>query len=359
MREGDSTGSLFALRGERRNFAPQALDFPSMNKTRPFLAAAASLALSLSAPALAQKLPSLPQPAVPDPEPSEVVDNKGIERRLQRDEKALKDLRQIVLQAKAQGAPVEVKDAGPDPQVQALDARVKDLEDTLRRQTGQMEQISHNADLAAKAAADAADANKALQARVDRLEQQLIAAGAAALSGGPGQPGPGGAPGALAAPPQGGGVLGTLRGNGPAPDQDVQGDPNAGGPGDEQQAYRAARASLDSGDYVGGAQALQDFLQRYPSSQRAGEANYWLGRTLALRNMHAEAASAYARALKGWPQAAWAGDAVLRLSTSLIELDRKPDACKALVEFNSRYSTKSAAALKTRARDIRSRASCS
>lgn len=326
-----------------------------MNKTRLFLLAAASLVVGLGAPALAQKVQSLPQPAVPDPDPSEVLDNKGIERRLQRDEKALRELRQIVLQAKAQGAPVEVKDAGPDPQVLALDARVKDLEDTLRRQTGQMEQMGHNADLAAKAAADGADSNKALQARVERLEQQLIAAGAASLGGGQGQAPPNVGPAAPAQPPQGG--VGALHGGGS--DSAANPDATAGGAGDESQAYRAARATLDSGDYAGGAQALQDFLQRYPSGPHTGEANYWLGRTLALRNMHAEAASAYARALKGWPQSAWAGDAVLRLSSSLVELDRKSDACKALVEFNSRYAAKSAAPLKTRAHEIRGRASCS
>jgi len=336
-----------------------------MTHTRFLLLATASLAIGLSAPALAQKAVDLPQPAVPEADPSELLTNKGIERRLERDEKALRDLRQIVLQAKAQGNPVQVKEAGPDPQVQALEARINDLEETLRRQTGQMEEATHNAQLAAKAAADANDANKAVAARVDRIEQQLLAAGAAALSASQAQtaPGPGAAAGPLPAPADGGGVLGTLRqpGSGAGQPQDIQADPaaGAGGPGDEQQAYRSARATLDSGDYVGGAQALQDYLQRYPTSPRASEANYWLGRTLALRNMHAEAAAAYARALKGWPQSVWAGDAVLRLSTSLIELQRGSDACKALSEFQTRYAAKSTPAVKTRARDIRTRAACS
>lgn len=334
-----------------------------MTHTRLLLLATASLAIGFAAPALAQKSVDLPQPAVPEADPSELMTNKGIERRMERDEKALRDLRQIVLQAKAQGNPVQVKDAGPDPQVQALEARIADLEETLRRQTGQMEETGHNAQLAAKAAADANEANKALAVRLDRIEQQLLAAGAAALSASQAaQAAPG--PGAAAGPPPGpagGGVLGTLRepANGAGQSQDVQADPNAGGgPGDEQQAYRSARQTLDSGDYVGGAQALQDYLQRYPASPRASEANYWLGRTLALRNMHAEAAAAYARSLKGWPQAVWAGDAVLRLSSSLIELQRGSDACKALSEFQTRYAAKSTAAVKTRARDIRTRAAC-
>ncbi|MGZ5985334.1 MAG: hypothetical protein ACXWK7_10370, partial [Caulobacteraceae bacterium] len=106
--------------------------------TRILLTTTAALAVGLAAPALAQKTPDLPQPAVPGPGAGEVLDNKGIERRLQRDEQALRELRQIVLQSKAQGNPVTVKDAGPDPEVEALRQRISDLEETLRRQTGQM-----------------------------------------------------------------------------------------------------------------------------------------------------------------------------------------------------------------------------
>jgi tol-pal system protein YbgF len=326
--------------------------------------------VGLAAPALAQRTPDLPQPAVPGPAPNEVLDNKGIERRLQRDEQALRELRQIVLQAKAQGNPVTVKEAGPDPEVEALQQRVKDLEETLRRQTGQMEEIAHNAQLAAKAASDASQANQALAQRLDRIEQPLLAAGAAALAGQPGQPGQPAPSGYQAPPPaQGGGggpggVLGTLRG-GPGGPRDIQDSPQdtagkgaAAAPEDEPGAYRNARKVLDSGDYAGGAAALRDYLDRYPTSPRAPEANYWLGRTLAVQNMQAEAAAAYARALKTWPQTSWAGDAVVRLASSLVELKRGSDACKALAEFNSRYRSKATAQIRGRAKDVAGDASC-
>lgn len=336
----------------------------SLSPTRLLLMTSAALALGLAAPALAQRTPDLPQPAVPPPAPGEVIDNKGLEKRLQRDEQALRELRQIVLQAKAQGNPVTVKDAGPDPVVEALQQRVNDLEETLRKQTGQMEEIAHNAQLAAKAASDAAQANQALSARLDRIEQPLLAAGAAAIAA---QGGGGAPPPAQAAPQdQGGGVLGSFRerGNGAGQPRDIQENPEAtegkgASAGDEASAYRAARKTLDSGDYVGGAQALEDYLQQYPTSPRAPEANYWLGRTLALRNMPADAAGAYARALKGWPQTTWAGDAVVRLASSLVDLKRDTDACKALAEFDSRYRSKATPAVRTRAKDIGGLASCS
>jgi tol-pal system protein YbgF len=312
-----------------------------------FLASFAGL-IAIGAPvAWAQKVPDLPQPALPLADPSEVIPNKNIEKRLQREEKALRELRQIVLQAKSQGNPVVVKDAGPDPQVVELQGQVNDLTETLRRQTGQMETLGHDAALAAKSAADAHDALKALAARLDAVEKQLLAAQS-----------PGGPPAPGAAVNAGSGVLGTLVEPAPgAPAADQAAGPGPG-PGDEPAAYRAARQTLDSGDYVGGAAALQDYLQRYPTSSRAPEANYWLGRTLALRNMPADAAAAYARALKGWPQSAWAGDAVVRLSTALIDLKRGPDACRALEEYSTRYARKASSAVQIRAKDARAAAAC-
>jgi tol-pal system protein YbgF len=325
------------------------------------MASAAVLALGLSAPAMAQKVLELPQPALPLADPSEVIDNKRIEQRLQREEKALRELRQIVLQAKAQGNPVTVKDAGPDPDVQALQQRVNDLEETLRKQTGQMEESAHAAQVAARAAAEANDANKALTARLDALEKQQQAAASA--------PPPLGAPPEAAPPPaaaDGSGVFGTVRGRraaaaaaAAAASQDIEADPTIkSGPGDEQAAYKAARATLDSGDYVGGAAALQAYLDRYPTSARAPEANYWLGRTLGLRDMQKEAAAAYARALKGWPKTAWAGDAVVRLSSTLVELKDNSTACKAVAEFDSRYGPTASASVKARAKDVRGKAAC-
>jgi tol-pal system protein YbgF len=316
-----------------------------MTQTRTFLLASiAGLALMGAPAAMAQKALELPQPALPLADPSEQIDNKNIEKRLQREEKALRDLRQIVLQAKAQGNPVEVKEAGPDPQIIDLQAKINDLEATLRQRTGQMEGIAHDASVAAKSAADANDAAKALAARLDAVEKQLASAPAVAA-------GPPPLAGAVGAGARGLGTVTQSPGPGPA------GTP-AGAPADEQTAYKQARQTLDSGDYVGGAAALQAYLQTYPTSPRAPEANYWLGRTLALRSMHAEAASAYARSLKGWPTASWAGDAVVRLSASLIELKRTPDACKALDEYAARYAAKATPAVKTRAKETRAAAAC-
>jgi tol-pal system protein YbgF len=282
------------------------------------------------------------QPAVPAPAPTEMTGDRGIDKRLERDEKALRELRGIVLQAKASGSPVSVRDAGPDPQLADIESKLDDLDHTLSRLNAQVETVTHDLDGVRRAVADANDANKALSARLDRLEAQLQ---------GGAQPQAGGAP------PQTG-VLGQLPVQGPAPQASTADQGAAPAVADEVLAYRQARQVLDSGDYAGGAAALQDYLARFPASPRAPEANYWLGRTLALQNMHVEAAAAYARSLKGWPQTAWAGDALVRLSGSLIELKRADDACRALDEFGARYAAKATPALRVRAKETRNRAAC-
>jgi tol-pal system protein YbgF len=256
----------------------------------------------------------------------------------------LRDLRQIVLQAKASGKPVVVQSAEPDPAIAEMQGKIDDFAQTLQRLNGQIEDLQHNLELTRKALADSNDANHDLAARMARLEGSPQAAVQSSASSTAVMP---------SKPPSG--ILGQLpAGSVESPDQGV-----APGGADEILTYRQARQVLDGGDYAGGAAALQDYLARYPTSPRAPEANYWLGRTLALRNLHPDAAAAYARALKGWPQSPWAGDAVVRLSASLIELKRADDACRALNEYDQRYGAKSPMAVKSRARDVRTRAACS
>ena len=49
---------------------------------------------------------------------------------------------------------------------------------------------------------------------------------------------------------------------------------------------------------------------------------------------------------------------MVRLASSLVDLKRGPDACKALAEFDGRYRAKAAVAVRTRAKDLSGLASC-
>ena len=69
------------------------------------------------------------------------------------------------------------------------------------------------------------------------------------------------------------------------------------------------------------------------------------------------AAVAYAGAIRGWPQTAWAPDALVKLSLSLVQLKQGKQACSALAEFSRRYPAATAEA-KRRADAAKDKAGC-
>src|ERR1700733_5001730 len=84
-----------------------------------------------------------PGPAAPQEPP---VDQSTRDR-IDRLEKQLHEVRDIVLQARATGQPVEIKEAGPDPQVTALSAKFDDMDQTLRSLNGEVETLTHDVEM--------------------------------------------------------------------------------------------------------------------------------------------------------------------------------------------------------------------
>jgi len=261
--------------------------------------------------------------------PAERAADEPPKARLERFERQLRELREIVLQARATGKPVEVREAGPDPDVAALQAKFDDLDQSLRAITGQFETQSHDVDLLKKDDAAARAEAAALADRVDKLEKLVTNITA------PPPPPPtaeGSAPGA--GPP------------GPAPD--------AGGP---KAAYARARQLMLDGDYDASAAAFQAFIDQYGDTASAPAARYWLGQVKYTQKDYAGAAKAFIGAIRGWPQASWAPDAVVKLSMSLVELNKPKDACATLGELERHYPKASAIA-KSGAAAVRAKASC-
>ncbi len=285
-------------------------------------------------------------------------------------EKQVRELRAIVFQGRDTGQPVVVKPDGPDPAVTALASRVDDLEQTLRRATGQLETLQHDLDDLRRAdregRADRDAQLKALADRIGRVEQTLASGAAPAL----GAPGASGAnpvipPPADALPPATGaraqaradataraqagdtGRLGELPvGAAPAPAASPAAD------------FKRAKDLLAAGDTAAAGAAFDAFVAAYPSHPRAAEARYWSAETLYARGQYADAARGYATALKGWPKSTWAPDALVKLSQSLYQLQRTTQVCAALVEFDRRYAAAALPAVKARAEGVRQRAQC-
>lgn len=300
----------------------------------PALGVMAALALVSAAPvALAQ-------------DDAPVAASDGLDKRLDRIEKQLREVRDIVLQARATGQPVEIKEAGPDPAIAGLTSRLDDMDQSVRGLTGQIETLQHDLTQARQDAASAQAQSAALADRVDKLEKAM-----ATLT--PPPPAPGAAPGPAAAGPDGGlsGQAAAQAGGAPPPAAD------AGPPPDPKAAYAHARQLLLDGDYPSAAAAFQDYVDRFPDTAEAGAARYWIGETKYIQGDYSGAAQAYVQAIHGWPDTSWAPDAVVKLSLSLVELHRVKDACGALTEFERRYPHATPAA-KARAEAARQKAGC-
>jgi tol-pal system protein YbgF len=233
-----------------------------------------------------------------------------------------------------------------------LRQRNDDLENTVRRLTGQIEQLDHRI----------AEQN----ARIERMQrdfeyrlctlagQQLGAAGggeeAGALPCNPGgssssappaapvAPGPPpiattgagatGAPTRLGAPP---GTLGSLSANPPA----APGPAMAAGP--NRSRFDSAMRLLAKAQYDEARSAFRTFADSYPTDELAPQALYWIGDIALVQKDYPGAARAFAEEIKKYPESARAPDSMLKLGQSLIAMGQKQEGCTALAALPTKY----------------------
>jgi tol-pal system protein YbgF len=271
------------------------------------------------------------------------------EKRLQSLEKQLHQLRDIVLQARDTGQPVQVRVAPePDPELTTLQSRIDDLEQAARGRNDQIDTLTHDLALARKDAADGKAQLSAVEDRLGKIEAQLKAVQDAqtapvgpGAADGPPPPAPADRAVAHAPPPQ------KAAPTPPAPEDVAQ----------ANDAFRHAKQLLLQGQYPAASDAFQRFVDQYGDTPNGAEARYWLGETLYIRGLYPDAATAYIGAIRGWPQATWAPDAVVKLARALVALNKPTDACRALVEFERHYPG-AAPPTKAKAQDIRAAAKC-
>jgi tol-pal system protein YbgF len=243
-------------------------------------------------------------------------------RRLDNMEKVVREMRDIVFKGRDTGKPVEVEAADTGARLNDLTARLNDLEQSLTRIHGSLETTAHELNLSRKANADLQAQVKALTDKVAELEQRQAAAPpATADENSPAE--------AAAAPAK----------------------------GDPDKAFADARKLMLSGDYDGAEAAFHDVVEAYPDAPKTPEARYWWGKTLSVKGAHAQAATAYIGAIRGWPATSWAPDAVVELARELVALKKPSDACEALAQLPRRYA-KASASVKARAAKVKTQAKC-
>ena len=248
---------------------------------------------------------------------------------MDRMEKVVRELRDIVFKAQKTGQPVVVEPADTDSRLADLATRLGDLEGSLTKVNGSLEATTHELDQAKRE-------NTALLAQVKSLSDRLTvdeqkaaqaseAAAAQAAPQAPPEPPPPADPKALAAA--------------------------------AADAFTKARQTMLSGDYDAAESAFSNFVTTYPDTPRTPEARYWWGKTLSVRGDYVKAAGAYLGAIRGWPQTAWAPDAVVELSRALVQLKKPVDACQTLAELGRKYP-KAPPAVMSRAATVRLQAKC-
>ena len=238
-------------------------------------------------------------------------------KRLDRMEKAMKEVRAIVFQGRETGAPVVVQPAETQGQIAAQNDKINDINQSLARLNGALEVIKHDLDQSRQESSELRAGNLVLRERLAALEKAVKD-----LTAPPAPP-----PVAAATPP----------------------DPTA--------AFAAAKTAFDAGDTAAAEAGFRDYVDHYGDGPGGPEARFWLAKTLMARRAWPDAATAEIGAIRGWPRTRWAPEAVLDLSKSLVAMGKAQDACQTLDELAKRYPKAAPQVLKG-AVAVRAKAQC-
>jgi tol-pal system protein YbgF len=107
--------------------------------------------------------------------------------------------------------------------------------------------------------------------------------------------------------------------------------------GDPEVDFRAARSLLLKGEFALAETAFRRYVTMYPEAENAGEAQYWIGESLYVRELYNDAAEAYLSAVRDYPQGPRAADSLLKLSYSLNQLGEAGKACQSLRKLTRDY----------------------
>lgn len=227
--------------------------------------------------------------------------------------------------------------AAPTPLPAGATTRLDDMEQTLRRLTGQVEQMVIDV-------RQMRDTNELFRKETQFRLGALEGGAPASL---PTTALPGAAPQAVVQPNAGRpglapqpGVLGTLpqpapagqTSSGPTPQSPA---PTAALPPEEQ--YKAALSLLGRQQYDEAQNAFRQVATQHPKHELAGSSLYFAADIDFVKKAYAEAAKGFTGVLRTYPKNTRAPDAMLKLGLSLIQLNNKNDGCLTLGAIKGKY----------------------
>lgn len=122
----------------------------------------------------------------------------------------------------------------------------------------------------------------------------------------------------------------------------------------EQTAYDQAFQALKELRYADAAEGFQDFLDRYPQSEYADNAQYWLGESYYVTRNYEMALEAFQNLMKDFPGSRKLGDGLLKIGYTHYELKQWDQARAALEQVQQQYPDSTLARLaESRLRSMR------
>lgn len=111
----------------------------------------------------------------------------------------------------------------------------------------------------------------------------------------------------------------------------------AGSPEGEKAAYDQAFQALKELRYADAAEEFQSFLDAYPNSDYADNAQYWLGESYYVTRNYDIALTAFQDLLDNFPESPKAPDALLKIGYTHYELEQWDSARAALTQVQENY----------------------
>ena len=108
-------------------------------------------------------------------------------------------------------------------------------------------------------------------------------------------------------------------------------------PAEEQAAYDEAFQSLKELRYADAAESFQSFMDRYPNSDLADNAQYWLGESYYVTRNYEIALEVFQGLIDQYPDSTKAGDGLLKIGFTHYELKQWDQARAALEQVQQQY----------------------
>jgi len=104
-----------------------------------------------------------------------------------------------------------------------------------------------------------------------------------------------------------------------------------------EEEFQKAFDMIRNQQFFEAKQALENFISKYQDDELSGTAHYWLGEIYLLKKEYRDAALIFAEGYQKFPISYKAPDMLFKLSTSLIIIDKKKDACNTLEKLINEF----------------------